>query len=93
MGETERIMNNTRQIDKLIETHDKLYADLSDVELLSHVTVDIEDVAGLIATVRLEPYPLMRKWSADRYDREQALKGESTLNNEQRRCEDKDKET
>jgi hypothetical protein len=85
------VKHNTRQIEKLIETHDKLYAELSDVELLSHVTVDIEDLAGLIATVRLEPYPSMRKWSADLYDREQALKDESTLNTEQRRREDKDK--
>ena len=83
--------HNTRQIEKLIEIHDELYAELSNVELLSHVTVDIEDVAGLIATVRLEPYPSMRKWSADLYDREQALKDESTLNIEQRRCEDNDK--
>ena len=75
----------------MIETHDKLYAELSDTELLIHVTVDMEDIEGAIATHRLEPYPSMRKWSADLYDREQALKDESTLNKEQRRREDKDK--
>ena len=33
----------------------------------------------------------MRKWSADLYDREQALEDETTLHNEQRRREDKDR--
>ena len=51
----------------------------------------MEDIEGAIVTHRLEPYPSMRIWSADLYDREQLFKDESTLNNEQRKREDKDR--
>ena len=39
----ENVKHITRQIKKLIETHDKLYAELNDTELLNSVNLDIED--------------------------------------------------
>ena len=68
------VKHNTRQIQKLIETHDKLYVELNDKELLNYVSIDIEVQIEAIITQRMEPYPSMRKWSADLYDRKQSLK-------------------
>ena len=79
------VKHNTRQIKKLIETHDKLYAELSDTELLTSVNIDLEDQDGVVTTHNVEAYPAMRKWSADLYDREETIKDESTLNNDQNR--------
>ena len=55
------VKHNTRQIEKLIETHDKLYAELSDTELLTSVNIDLEDQDGVVTTHNVEAYPAMRK--------------------------------
>ena len=65
-------------------------AELSDTGLLTSVDIDQEDQDGVVTTHNMEPYTAMRKWLADLYDREQTLKDETTLHNEQRRREDKD---
>ena len=57
----ENVKHITRQIKKLIETHDKLYAELNDTELLNFVNLYIEDKEGAIITHRMELYPSMRK--------------------------------
>jgi hypothetical protein len=64
------VKHNTRQIEKLIETHDKLYAGLSDTQSLTSVDTDLEDQDGVVTTHNKDPYPAIRKWSADLYDRE-----------------------
>ena len=85
------VKHNTRQIEKLIETHDKLYAEISDTNMISSIDIELEDPDGVAMNHNVEPYPVLRKWSADLYDRVQALKDETTLHNEQRRREDKDR--
>ena len=55
------------------------------------MNIDLEDQDGVVTTHNVEAYPAMRKWSADLYDREETIKDESTLHNEQRRQEDKDR--
>ena len=45
--------HNTKQIEKLIETHDKMYAELADTNLINSVNIDIEDQDGTIIANRV----------------------------------------
>ena len=84
------VKHNTRQIERLLETHDKLYLELWNVEALTFVDIKIEDQDKARTTYSINVYPTMRKWSVDLYDREQTIKEETNLHNEERRREDKD---
>ena len=48
------VKHNTKKIEKLIETHNKLYAELSNTELLTSVSVDLEDRDGVVTTHNVE---------------------------------------
>ena len=42
------VKHNIKQIEKLIETHDKMYAELADTNLINSVNIDIEYRDGTI---------------------------------------------
>ena len=79
------VKHKTRQIEKLIETHDKLYAKLRNIETLTFVDIKVEDQDRALTTHSIKVYPTLRRLSADLYDREQTIKDETNLHNEERR--------
>ena len=61
-------VRNTRQIEKLIETHDKLYAELHNKEMPTFADTEVEDQDRALTTHSIKVYPTLRRWSAGLYD-------------------------
>ena len=59
--------------------------------MLTFVDIEVEDQDRALTTHNIKVHPTMRRWSPDLYDREQTIKDETNLHNEERRREDKDR--